>query len=358
MISNSKVKILFIVPRFSSINRGVEIFAKELISRLDKKKYEITLISDNKEIVWSVNNLNTRFVKREFFYFVDRFTGLFKRLLNFLNIGSSSDIEALSFYIFSKNKLKNSFFDIIIPLGGYWTYKLAKITSGKVISIGQSGPVKKWLLYSDLYVSLTHYDLVYTQKICPDLKCILIPNGIDVSKFEVLENKNHKKIIICVAALVEDKRHEILFNAMRLLPKNIQLVCIGSGPLENRLKSHPLVFEGRVIFKSVSYEEMPYYYSQSNVFTLASLDEAFGIVFIEAMASGLPIVAHNGPRQKFVIGENGIFCNTSDPEMYAKALMTALNRNKSLNVRNEAIARYSWDNISKEYIKLFENILN
>jgi glycosyltransferase involved in cell wall biosynthesis len=102
---------------------------------------------------------------------------------------------------------------------------------------------------------------------------------------------------------------------------------------------------------------MPYYYSESNVFTLASLDEAFGIVFVEAMASGLPIVAHNGPRQKFVIGENGIFCNTSDPEMYAKALINALNRNKSLNIRNEAIVRYSWDNISKEYMKLFENIL-
>lgn len=337
--------------------RGVEAFVKELISRLvDSDKFEIHLFSDYESSSEKINFNCCKIIKREKLYFIDKFPKILRRLMNIINIGSSADIEALSMYVnlLIFNKKEN--FDIIVPLGGYWTYKLASGYSSTVIGIGQSGVVKKWLKLSDFFVALTPFDLEKVKKTNPKIAAILIPNGVDISKFNIENRNSNIKIILCVAALVEDKRHECLFNAVMHLPENIHLKCVGAGSLKDNLMRHPLFLAGRVHFESISYDKISIAYSEADIFTLASKSEAFGIAFIEALASGLPVVSHDGPRQRYVLGDNGIFCNTDNSLEYADSLKIALIMNKSSNCREYVQRKFSWDRVSNQYIELFKKV--
>lgn len=359
MPQTTKRKILFIIPRFGSINRGVESFAKELIDRLDKEKFEITVLSE--PLLYKSTAFESwpcKIVKRERFDVVDNFPDIVRRVFGVFNLRGAADWEALSLYILSKKLSKNGSFDIAIPLGGYWTYKLARKLSKKVVSIGQSGAVKSWLNLSDYFVALTSVDLLNGRQLAPNVPSEVIPNGVDTSKFKVGIEENKIKKVLCVAAFVEDKRHVKLFDALIHVKSDFELICTGSGILETHLKRHPITQKKMVTFKSLPFEQLPQIYEVADVFTLPSLHEAFGIVFIEAMAAGLPIVAHDGTRQHEVLGDHGIFCNTDDKIAYAAALDKALTIPKKQEMRDIVIDRFSWDKVVKSYTILFEHILN
>ncbi|MEI8631918.1 glycosyltransferase [Vibrio sp. PP-XX7] len=92
-------------------------------------------------------------------------------------------------------------------------------------------------------------------------------------------------------------------------------------------------------------------------FTLASPEEAFGIVFLEALASSLNVVAHDAPRQKYVVGDTGFYCNVFDSDEYAKTLQKALDiQQKEQNILQAQ--KFSWENIALEYERFFTKVFN
>ena len=350
--------ILFIVPRFGTVNRGVESFSQELITRLDKSKFNITVLSAEHEIeIEHVNFIKTSTLKRECFKWIDQ-SKLVRKILRQVDLGSGSDLEALILCIAAAKCLKKQTFDIVIPLGGTWTYRFSKycFKKAKIISIGQAGPVKRDLKLSDVFVALTPFDEHRAQKILPSISTTIIPNGVDLNKFKPGTHKSESdiKTILCVAALSQDKRHDLLFDAVMLLPQNIRVLCIGDGPHKSVMEQHPLVLAGRVEFRAVNYKDMPEIYHQAEIFSLASPEEAFGIVFLEAIASGLPVVAHYGARQAYVIGDNGKFVNCFDTVNYAKCLIEEVNylRNNSTSSLND-FDKFYWHNIKTKYEALF-----
>lgn len=354
-------KILFIVPRFGSVNRGVESFSFELISRMDTSLFDITVLSAPHEIeLQNVEFIKTGIPLRESFKWIDR-SHLIRKIARQIDLGSGADLESLFLSLKSIRLLRKRNFDVVLPLGGSWTYRLAKyvFSSATIISIGQAGPVKKDLKMSDLFVALTPFDEQKAKELLPSTKTVLIPNGIDIEKFKRISNvrKDSSKIILCVAALSPDKRHDLLFNAVMLLPAYIKVLCIGSGPHLETLEQHPLVKGGRVEFRSVAYNDMPDIYHQADIFSLASPEEAFGIVFLEAIASGLPVVAHNGPRQKYVIGENGALANCHDAMEYSRCLMSQINKFNDTKQNPIDFDKFNWNSIKNRYEMLFQKNL-
>jgi len=86
-----------------------------------------------------------------------------------------------------------------------------------------------------------------------------------------------------------------LIKALALLPENYLLVLVGDGPERPIVETltHELNLERRVLrFDHVPYSDLPKYYSAADVFVLPSIDrgEAFGLVVVEAMACGVPVV--------------------------------------------------------------------
>jgi glycosyltransferase involved in cell wall biosynthesis len=280
--------------------------------------------------------------------------------LSYFNIYGSSDFEALSLMYKSKEFLKQNQYDIILPFGGYWPFsilnKFVDKNKTKIISVGQASVVKKEILQSDYFVALTPFAYEEASEIIDKSKIVLIPNGVDTQKFTASNNRI-ENTILCVAALSGDKNHISLLNALEKMPRDIALVLVGKGPLEDSLKKHKVCKTHNVTFKSVRLEEMPSIYKEATIFTLPSPEEAFGIVFLEALASGLNVVAHDAPRQKFVVGETGFYCDVFNVNEYAKTLQKALNiQQKEQNILKAQ--KFAWGNIALEYEKFFMKVNN
>lgn len=98
-------------------------------------------------------------------------------------------------------------------------------------------------------------------------------------------------------------------------------------------------------------EKVPEYMGASDVFVLPSLSESFGIVNLEAMASGLPIIATNvrGLPEIIKNGENGFLVEPKNPEGIAEKVLLLLEDDElgeriSNNNRGE-VRKYSWENV-------------
>ena len=125
---------------------------------------------------------------------------------------------------------------------------------------------------------------------------------------------------------------------------------IGMGlwqKLTNKTRENPPLFFFNTLTKS------------KELFTLPSWGrEAFGIVYVEAMASGLPVVAPNDPPRREIIGDAGIFVNdVNDQQNYGDAIQKALSK-KWGDIPRKQAEKFSWDKIAAQYEKLFKQLLD
>jgi len=352
------LKLLFIVPRFGSIHRGAEVFVRELATRLDPTRFHVTILSGpHDECPAGIECVTRTLVIRERGERI--YQSWLGKLLGAARIKSPTELESLTLMLRSIGFLRRNHFDIVLPHGGYWTYLFTRMFCGKsrIVGIGHGGPVRKELRMCDQFVALTPTDQERARERSPRTPSVVIPNGIDTTRFTPgsAAEKPARPTILCVGALVPSKRHDLLFDAVALLDQDVQVVCAGRGPLLESLMEHPLARQGRVTFLDLTQDEMPACYRQAHVFSLASPNETFGIVFLEALASGLPVVACDGPRQRYILGDAGTFCDVTDKHRYADALALALAAVK----RSTSIDRsrkFDWSDIAKQYDKLLSRL--
>ena len=132
-------------------------------------------------------------------------------------------------------------------------------------------------------------------------RCVVIPYGIELDHFvqadpervAALRNQFGDRVVISVGRLVYYKGFEYLIRAMTQVEG--RLLIVGDGPLRGKLEqlTRELRLDQKVIFAGeIQNREIVPYYHAAKVFALASVarSEAFGIVQIEAMAAGLPVV--------------------------------------------------------------------
>ncbi len=193
------------------------------------------------------------------------------------------------------------------------------------------------------------YDL-FKNKYKVDRNVHIVPTGIDVERFyveklDIEKRKNLKKklgikdneiVINYVGRLAKEKNVEVLLeNEVALAKKyHTKLLIVGSGPDLEHFKemTKKLKIERQVIFTgAVPWEEVPYYYSISDIFATASVTETQGLTVIEAMAAGLPIVCADDEafRDVVVDGLNGKMFKTK--RQYRKCMEQILEDKKILN---------------------------
>ena len=168
----------------------------------------------------------------------------------------------------------------------------------------------------------------------PGNRIHVVPEAVDIVPFqEVIPEPPPVPTILSVARQYPRKDTKTLLRALpsvRERVPNVHLRVIGGGPeLENlralalELKvAHSVTFQGAV----PEDEEVRRAYGQAHVFSLPSLQEGFGIAFVEAMAAGLPVVAARAGAVPEVVedGETGLLVPPGDPEALAEALTRLL----------------------------------
>lgn len=362
-------RIAILAPYVGTVNRGAETFVIELTRKLSAK-YEVDVYTLTGEPLISDHCIC-----------VDVRRGALLRLHTSIYNTSRLYRKAVNrFYylipdvLFQRAFTKNAFkfiaerdYHLLFPNNGVWGakysckyrkhHRIPYIYTGH----GGIGQGEKYILETepDAYVCLTNKHLLWANGIkkSEKTKTELIPNGVNVSDFNAQRDKTSEtKKVLSVAALTEFKRHQLTIMALSRLP-NVQLTILGKGEDEGELKKlADKYMPGRCQITSVNYHDMKEQYASADLFVLPSREEPFGIVYLEAMASNLPVVAPDDSQRREIIGDAGLYCNVENPEEYASAIQRALDIEWGTLPLKRA-QQFDWSIITVKYEKLIEEVL-
>jgi glycosyltransferase involved in cell wall biosynthesis len=209
-------------------------------------------------------------------------------------------------------------------------------------------------------------------------KVAVIPPGVDLGNFSPGDDPhgwrrrlgfNGGPLIFFLSRL--DRAHyfkglHVLFEALQALPE-AGLVVGGDGDLrvQYEAQAEALGLRQRVQFAGeISDEALPAYYRAADVVVLPSVDrtEAFGLVLLEAMACGKPVVASRLPGVRTLVeeGQNGYLVEPGNAADLADKLRRCIQDGPVLgaHARQAVEARFSWPIIAEQLVRLYGDVLN
>lgn len=218
-------------------------------------------------------------------------------------------------------------------------------------------------------ISETMKDICKHSDVLTGFPITLIHNGVDANSFQMYERSMARKelgllpdatIFLFSGYSISDS-NKGLDRVIQALEKskvpNRMLVCIGNVPYNQPLPSvsFPIILSGMLDGQ----ERIAKYYSAADIFLLASYEETFAQTPLEAMACGTPVVSTPCSGASDLINEkNGVLCKGFDSDVIAEGIREAMGKTYDRQtIREDVIARFSYDKIAKEYIKLYEEVL-
>lgn len=198
----------------------------------------------------------------------------------------------------------------------------------------------------------------------------MIPNGYQKDLFypmnmikcrTILNLPIDKKIILSVGNLVTVKGYHYLIRAIKKIifdGSDVLCIIVGGGELEKSLqdeiKSLNLEKNIRLIGRQ-PHNKINLWMNACDLFVLPSLSESFGVVQIEALACGKPVVAtrNGGSEEVITSDEYGYLVESADPESLAEMILVALERNWDQKVILRYAEHFEWENIVEEIMDVY-----
>lgn len=211
-------------------------------------------------------------------------------------------------------------------------------------------------------------------------KVIVVPNGIDPSSFQGAPKEDVRKkygiqegeLVICFVGTLDTahyfKRLDILIKAFTPWVKVSRLVIIGDGnlrPLFADMVEKMKLGDDVIFVGCLSNQETIDYVKQVDMLVLPSTDtESFGIVLLEAMACGKPVIASSLPGVRSLVrdGYNGLLFQVGNAHDLSEKIGSLL-KNKGLreilgaNGKDDAFKHYSWEKIAQQIESIYGGIV-
>lgn len=219
-------------------------------------------------------------------------------------------------------------------------------------------------------------------------KMVVIPPGVNVSRFYPIPSDEAKmyiglqpedRMILFVGRIEPLKGVDTLLEAMSCLQmkesRPVHLAIIGGDPSASpemmnvemaRLKNlcEVLGLDQSVVFLGVrDQDKLSYYYSAADVVVMPSHYESFGMVALEAMACGTPVIASEVGGLAYLVrdGETGFTIPAEEPETLCEKLSWLLNDRElhdSMSKRAVEYAQdYAWEKIAKQIVDVYEGLM-
>ena len=231
--------------------------------------------------------------------------------------------------------------------------------------------------FVDKIIRVNEKDLMEFRRLQIDKsKLLFLPNGYSQDLFLPMDSNNariklklplDRTILVNIASLEAYKGQKYLIEAMKkilVIRQDIMLYIVGQGSLENSFQSliNEYGLQDNVILAGGNKprEEIPLWMNACDLFVLPSLSESFGIVQIEAMACGKPVVAtRNGGSEGIIINEKlGILVKPGDSEGLAKAILEALETEWDDEFIRDYARQFTWDGIAKGIVGVYKEVLS
>ncbi len=195
---------------------------------------------------------------------------------------------------------------------------------------------------------------------------LVIPNGVDTSQFKIGPKALARKkfIVLAVAYLTPNKRFDLLIRAFALAFKgqaDVELRIVGSGSeldtliglCESKGLSNQVEFVGQLTAQEVALEMQ-----QADVFAITSKVETFGVVAIEAMSSGLPVLSTRcGGPEEIIDEQSGLLAGGETDEAYAESLLVIRQKiengcYKPIKIHDNVVQRFDLKNIAAKIVEV------
>ena len=364
------MKVAFI----SSLNGGVGRYTLGLVNELSKyaEKIDLYLFSSYKRIPIPElqGNVTIITIQKSPILLLIRLIFLISHLRNYGVI----HLNYASFFLPAYIAKKLWGIPYIYTSHNFPTPEAARFTK-KLPSIFEAICLKASSKNSDAHVTISNYSKRMLQERYKTSPEVIINHGIDIKSFKFDESKREvirktlgisksNFLILFVGVLYEHKNVITLVNAIPPILKNnngVRLLIIGRGEQSTNIKNRisELKIEKSIIMKNYV-EDINAYYSAADLFVLPSTNEGFGFVLLEAMASGLPIVASNCSSCPEVVGDAGLLFDPKSSEDLANKIMELIN-NKDLYEElkqkgSVRVKQFTWEKAAKQYYDIYKKV--
>lgn len=203
-------------------------------------------------------------------------------------------------------------------------------------------------------------------------KTVVVPVGVDTSIF-FPEQRDQTEIfkMLVIGELIPRKNYTLVLESFRQLNKlndKIHLTIIGKGPdkylIEDFIRNNR--FDNKITFiDAVPNNQLQQYYNKADIFLLFSKVEIFGMVLLEAMACGCPVISTPtaGTLDVITDGVNGFILEDENPNQIASKIAKIIKNSSEYKQIRKIVAqgtqqKYSWQVIAQQYYALLNKSNN
>lgn len=204
----------------------------------------------------------------------------------------------------------------------------------------------------------------------PD-KLHVFRNGVDLQRFvpearpaarQRLSLPGDRRQLLSVGHLIERKGHHIAIEGLPLLPADIELNIVGSGPEQTALRqlAARLGVSDRVRFVGqIAQEDLKWWYSAADILLLCSSREGWANVLLEGMACGTPVVATNiwGTPEVVSSPDAGLLMRERNAASLAESVLALLAAYPARESVRRHAEQFSWEQTTQDQLALFRSLL-
>jgi len=195
-------------------------------------------------------------------------------------------------------------------------------------------------------------------------KVFQVPNAIDVLSLEQNEDRRYAQQVIFAGRLSVEKGIESLIEIAKKLPSDIQLIILGIGPEEQKIKElaktqkniHYLGYQNKKNTISLI--------RGSDILIQPSLQEGISSTILESMACNTVVIASNvgGNTELIENGINGIIKDPNDSDSFVEEIITLFDntelRQSLENQAQNTVKKYDWNQVGNLYLNIYESVLD
>jgi glycosyltransferase involved in cell wall biosynthesis len=188
-------------------------------------------------------------------------------------------------------------------------------------------------------------------------------NALPYSREKILNSQLNNDYLMCmIGSLTEQKNHLFMLDVIKLLPDKFKLVLLGEGPLRKliEMKNKELNLEKRVIMMGFQ-KDVASIIKACDLVVIPSKWEGFGLIAVEAMACGKPVICNDVPGLSEVVGKAGLRIEPGNVEMFKEGILhVASESNGKMSEVNcyKQAAKFSIDKMKQNYSDLYDALRN